>query len=149
MESWADLSTHILTRKRLEIYKRACILLRNVLIYQNAGDICVCSKTAPLCRTGNLWHQRENSERVDLIQMVTIKLILTIIQLISSVSLIIIVSFQSGKDAGLGAALSGSSSTENFYSKNKSSTMSAKLAKVTKWVAFGFIILTLVLNLIG
>jgi len=81
--------------------------------------------------------------------MSTLKLILTIIQLISSVALIIIVTFQSGKDAGLSAALAGSSNTDSFYSKNKNSTMSAKLAKNTKWVAIAFIVLTLVLNLIG
>ncbi len=81
--------------------------------------------------------------------METLKLILTIVQLISSIALIAIVSFQSGKDAGLGTALSGASSTENFYAKNKSSSTSAKLAKSTKWVAFSFIILTLVLNLVG
>ena len=81
--------------------------------------------------------------------MDTLKLILTIIQLISSVVLIVIVSFQSGKDAGLGAALSGTSTTDTFYARNKSSSMSAKLARATKWVALTFIVLTLLLNRIG
>ena len=81
--------------------------------------------------------------------MQTLKIILTIIQLLTSVALILIVSFQSGKDAGMGAALSGSSNSETFYAKNKGSTLSAKLAKATKWVALAFIVLTLVLNLIG
>ena len=81
--------------------------------------------------------------------MQTFKLILTIIQLISSVCLITIVSAQSGKEAGLGSVVGGSSATDTFYAKNKSNTTSAKLARATKWVALAFIVLTLVLNLIG
>ena len=48
--------------------------------------------------------------------------------------------------AGLSGAIAGAADT--FMSKNKARTMDAKLAKMTKWVAIVFIILTFVMNLI-
>lgn len=71
--------------------------------------------------------------------------ILTIIQVIAAIVLTAIVMFQSGKSAGLSSAIAGSS--EGFMSKNKASTLDAKLAKATKWIAAGFLVLTFVLNL--
>lgn len=75
-----------------------------------------------------------------------IKIALTIIQVVSAASLVGIVLFQSGKNAGLSGAIAGAA--DSFMSKNKAKTIDAKLAKLTKWVAAAFIILTLVLNLI-
>lgn len=72
---------------------------------------------------------------------------LTVLQLLSSVILIVIVMLQSGKSAGLSGALSGSADT--FLAKNQSKTMDAKLAKMTKWVAITFMLLTITLSVSG
>ncbi len=70
--------------------------------------------------------------------------ILTVIQVILAVALTIVVIAQSGKSEGLGAV---SGSTESFMSKNQGSTLDAKLAKMTKWFAIAFMVLTFALNL--
>ena len=49
--------------------------------------------------------------------------------------------------AGLSGSIGGGA--ETFFSKGKAKTLDAKLAKMTKWVALGFVLLTLVLNLIN
>ncbi|MGN0979415.1 MAG: preprotein translocase subunit SecG [Candidatus Avoscillospira sp.] len=77
--------------------------------------------------------------------MEVLHIILTVIQCIAAVGLVVIVMVQSGKSAGLSGAIAGSS--EGFMSKNKGSTLDAKLAKLTKWVAAVFLVLTFVLNL--
>ena len=78
--------------------------------------------------------------------MNTLTIIFTIIQLLGAVFLIAVVLLQSGKSAGLSGAISGGA--ETFFSKGKAKTMDAKLAKMTKWVALVFVVLTLVLNLL-
>ena len=72
--------------------------------------------------------------------------ILTIIQVILAVGLVVIVTIQSGKSAGLSGAIAGG--VDTFLSKNKAKTWDSKLAKLTKWVALLFVVLTLVLSLI-
>ena len=69
---------------------------------------------------------------------------LTIIQVISALFLISVVLLQSGKSAGLSGAIAGGADT--FLSKSKG--LDDKLAKMTKWVALVFVLLTFVLNLI-
>ena len=76
--------------------------------------------------------------------MATVKLILTIIQVLGAVFLTFVVLAQSGKSAGLSGAIAGGADT--FLSKNKGKSGDAKLARWTKWVALVFIVLTLVLN---
>ncbi len=73
-------------------------------------------------------------------------IIITAIQVLAALFLIAVVLLQSGKNAGLSGAIAGAADT--FMSKNKARTMDAKLAKLTKWVAIVFIILTFVMNLI-
>ncbi len=74
--------------------------------------------------------------------------ILTIIQVILAVGLVVIVTIQSGKSAGLsGAIAGGSGDTYLGKNKNKNKGLDAKLALATKWVGGVFIVLTLVLNL--
>ena len=41
-----------------------------------------------------------------------------------------------------------SGGAETFFSKGKAESLDARLAKLTKWVAGAFVLLTLVLNLI-
>lgn len=74
-----------------------------------------------------------------------LKLILTILQVLLGVFLVVVVLLQEGKTAGLSGAISGGADT--FLSKNKAKSWDAKLARWTKWVAIGFMILTMVLTL--
>ena len=70
----------------------------------------------------------------------------TIIQLIAGLFLTVVVLLQSGKRSGLSGAIAGGADT--FMTKTKARTIDGKLAKMTKWVALAFILLTLLLNLI-
>ena len=74
-----------------------------------------------------------------------IKTILTVIQVLLAIFLIVVVLLQEGKTSGLSGAISGGADT--FLAKNKAKTWDARLAKITKWVAIAFMILTLVLVL--
>jgi preprotein translocase subunit SecG len=78
--------------------------------------------------------------------MSPLNLVLTILQLLTDVFLIAVVMLQSGKSAGITGVISGGADT--FLSKGKAKTMDAKLARMTAWVAFAFVILTFVLNLV-
>ena len=69
---------------------------------------------------------------------------LTLIKVLASLFLICVVLLQSGKSAGLSGAIAGGADT--FLSKSKG--LDEKLAKMTKWVALVFVLLTFILNLI-
>lgn len=73
-------------------------------------------------------------------------LIASIVQILLSLFLVAVVLLQSGKRSGLSGAISGAADT--FLSKNKAKTWDARLARMTKWVAIAFIVLTLSLNII-
>ena len=75
--------------------------------------------------------------------MGTLKLVLTIVQVLAALFLTFVVLAQSGKSAGLSGAISGAADT--FLSKNKAKSVDAKLAKLTKWVAILWVLLTLAL----
>ena len=79
--------------------------------------------------------------------MEALQIIITIIQLISCVAIIGVVLFQSGKSAGLSGAIAGGNN-DSFLSKNKAKALDARLARMTKWLAIVFVVLTLVLNFI-
>ena len=74
------------------------------------------------------------------------QIVLSIIYFIVALGLIAVVMLQSGKSAGLSGAIAGGADT--FLSKNKAKSADARLAKMTKWVAIGFMVLTLVLCLL-
>lgn len=74
------------------------------------------------------------------------KFALTIIQLLCGLILIAVVMLQSGKSAGLSGAIAGVADT--FMAKNRAKTWDAKLAKLTKWVAIGFVVITFVMCLL-
>ena len=78
--------------------------------------------------------------------MEVVKIILTVLEVIASVALIAVVLMQSGKEAGLSGALSGSS--DNYLNKSKSGNLDSILASSTKWIAGVWILLTLSLSLI-
>ena len=78
--------------------------------------------------------------------MEIVKIILTIIQLISGLALIAIIMLQSGKGSGISGAIGGGNDSYSFKAQAK--TMDAKLSKWTKWVALAFVLLTFILNLL-
>ena len=77
--------------------------------------------------------------------MNTLNLVLTIIQVLCGLAVIAVVMLQSGKSAGLSGAIAGGADT--FLSKNKAKSLDAKLAKMTKWVAILWIVITLALSM--
>ena len=78
--------------------------------------------------------------------MGVLETILIVLEAICSVALIVVVLMQSGKEAGLSGALSGSS--DSYLSKNKKGNLDAMLASSTKWIALAWILLTLSLSLV-
>lgn len=78
--------------------------------------------------------------------MQVLRVILTILEVISALFLIAVVLLQSGKSAGLSGAIAGAA--DSFMSKNKARTLDATLARMTKWVALAFVVLAFVLNLL-
>ncbi len=77
--------------------------------------------------------------------MSPLMIVLTVVYVIFCLFLIAVVLLQSGKSAGLSGAISGG--VDTFLSKNKAKTWDSRLAKMTKWVAILFMVLTLVLVL--
>ncbi len=78
--------------------------------------------------------------------MTTAQIVLSIIYFIVALALVAVVMLQSGKSAGLSGAIAGGADT--FLSKNKAKSADARLARMTKWVAVVFMILTLVICLL-
>ena len=74
------------------------------------------------------------------------QLVLSIIDVLACLFLIAVVLLQSGKSAGLSGAIAGVADT--FLAKNKAKSWDSKLAKMTKWVAIGFMVLTFVMCLL-
>ncbi|NLL07319.1 MAG: preprotein translocase subunit SecG [Clostridiaceae bacterium] len=68
-----------------------------------------------------------------------------ILHILFCVSLIIIVLFQSAKQEGLSGAISGGA--ETFFGKNKGRTVDAILGKWTAVAAVGFLITSIVLQI--
>lgn len=77
--------------------------------------------------------------------MGVVKIILTVLEVITSLAMVLIVLFQSGKEAGLSGALAGN--TDTYLGKNKMANLDKKLAAATKWVALAWVVLTLLLCL--
>ncbi len=73
-----------------------------------------------------------------------IRILLTILFILICVALVILVLLQEGKSAGLGAI---SGAAETYWGKNKSRSMEGKMLKITKYLAIGFILLAVVLNI--
>ena len=78
--------------------------------------------------------------------MGVVKTILIVLEAIASLALIVVVLLQSGKEAGLSGALSGSS--DSYLSKNKNGSLDHVLTTSTKWIAIGWILMTLILSLV-
>lgn len=80
------------------------------------------------------------------IEMQILKYILIALEVIASIALTVVVLMQSGKEDGLGAAISGK--TDTYMGKNKTGSLEQIAAKATKWIALAWILLALGLNLI-
>jgi len=74
------------------------------------------------------------------------KTVLIILEALASLALTVVVLLQSGKEAGLSGALSGSS--DSYLSKNKKGGLDQTLASSTKWIAIVWVVITLVLSLV-
>lgn len=79
--------------------------------------------------------------------MTVAQIIVSIVYFIVALILVAVVILQSGKSAGLSGAIGGGADT--FLSKNKAKSVDSKLAKMTKWVAIAFMVLTLVMCFLG
>ena len=78
--------------------------------------------------------------------MEVLEIILTILEVIASVALILVILYQSGKEAGLSNAIAGGSQ-DTYLNKNKNGSLDKMLASATKWIALAWLLLTLSLNL--
>ena len=77
-----------------------------------------------------------------------LKIILTIIYAIVCISIIVLTFMQKKGQQGLSGAITGSSSTDNFYEKNKGITKEGSLRKWTKIMGITFAVLTIVLGIV-
>ena len=78
--------------------------------------------------------------------MEAIKVILIVLEVLASIALIGVVLLQSGKEAGLSGAIGGNN--DSYMNKSKMGGLDKKLAKITKWVALVWILVTLALSLV-
>ena len=76
--------------------------------------------------------------------MAILRTILTVIFVLVCIAAVILVLLQEGRSAGLGAIAGGA---ETYWGKNKGRSMEGALVKATKFLAVGFIALSIVLNL--
>ncbi len=78
--------------------------------------------------------------------MAVLKILVTIIYCLICIALVIVVLMQEGKSAGLSGTINGMADT--YWGKNKGRSMEGALQKFTKALAVGFIVLSVVLNLL-
>ncbi len=76
--------------------------------------------------------------------MAALRIVIQIIFIIICIALTVLVLMQEGKSAGLGAV---SGAAETYWGKNKGRSMEGKLIKITKYLAIGFMVITVILNL--
>ena len=76
--------------------------------------------------------------------MEILRIILTVIFIVMCIALTVLVLMQEGKSAGLGAI---SGAAETYWGKNKGRSMEGLLVKITKWLAIGFMVIAVILNI--
>ena len=77
--------------------------------------------------------------------MEILETVLIVLEALASLALILVVLFQSGKEAGLGA-LAGNN--DSYLNKSKKGNLDSILASSTKWIAIVWVLLTLSLSLV-
>lgn len=83
---------------------------------------------------------------LEVLVLTALRVILTVLQIIVSLSLIVIVLLQSGKQAGLSGSIAGGA--ETFFGKNKGRTLDALLSKYTAFAAIAFLIISVALQIV-
>lgn len=76
--------------------------------------------------------------------MAALRVVIQILFILICIVLTVIVLMQEGKSAGLGAI---SGAAETYWGKNKGRSMEGKLVKFTKYLAIGFMVISIILNL--
>lgn len=76
--------------------------------------------------------------------MAVFRIVLQILFIFICIALTVLVLMQEGKSAGLGAI---SGAAETYWGKNKGRSMEGKLVKITKYLAIGFMVISIILNL--
>lgn len=76
--------------------------------------------------------------------MAALKIVIQILFILICIALTVLVLMQEGKSAGLGAI---SGAAETYWGKNKGRSMEGKLVKITKYLAVGFMLFSIILNL--
>ncbi len=76
--------------------------------------------------------------------MAALRIVIQILFILICIVLTVIVLMQEGKSAGLGAI---SGVAETYWGKNKGRSMEGKLVKFTKYLAIGFMVISIILNL--
>lgn len=76
--------------------------------------------------------------------MGALRITLMVIFIVICIALVILVLMQEGKSAGLGAI---SGAAETYWGKNKGRSMEGKLVQITKYLAIGFMLISIILNL--
>lgn len=76
--------------------------------------------------------------------MAILRIVIQILFILICIGLTVLVLMQEGKSAGLGTI---SGAAETYWSKNKGRSMEGKLVKITKYLAIGFMIISIILNL--
>ena len=78
--------------------------------------------------------------------MAALKIVIQILFILICIALTVLVLMQEGKSAGLGAI---SGAAETYWGKNKGRSMEGKLVKITKYLAIGCMLFSIILNLNG
>lgn len=78
--------------------------------------------------------------------MGALEIVLGILLILASLAIIVIVLMQKSREGGLSGAIAGGSDT--FFGKNKSRTKEAILARVTRYVAIVFFVLSFAATLL-
>ena len=76
--------------------------------------------------------------------METLKIVMTVLQIIITLGLVVTVLLQEGSSYGLSGSIAGGADT--FFGKNKGRTLDGLLKKITKVLAVLFIVCSLVLT---
>lgn len=76
--------------------------------------------------------------------MAVLRIVIQIVFILICIALTVLVLMQEGKSAGLGAI---SGAAETYWGKNKGRSMKGKLVQITKYLAIGFMLISIILNL--
>ncbi len=78
--------------------------------------------------------------------MSALEIILGVLLILTSLAIIVIVLMQKSREGGLSGAIAGGSDT--FFGKNKGRTKEAMLAKITRYIAIVFFVLSFAATLL-